>query len=90
MQDRALSEHDKNSIMILCLREGELHKEGSPRNNVATVIIRLLCLCSVVFLTSLNPTILTGMPMGNWADGQKRTWCARELGPKVRLEREHL
>lgn len=30
-----------------------------------------------------NPTILTGLPMGNWAEPQKRTWCARMLGESV-------
>lgn len=30
-----------------------------------------------------NPAILTGLPMGNWAAPQKRSWCARELGDKV-------
>lgn len=25
-------------------------------------------------------TILTGMPMGDWAEPQKRTWCAERLG----------
>jgi len=30
-----------------------------------------------------NPTILTGLPIGNWAAPQKRTWCARMLGPDV-------
>lgn len=29
------------------------------------------------------PTIITGMPMGNWAEPQKRAWCARELGSGV-------
>lgn len=26
------------------------------------------------------PHILTGAPMGTWAEPQKRAWCARELG----------
>jgi hypothetical protein len=30
-----------------------------------------------------NPTILTGLPRGQWAEPQKRTWCARELGYDV-------
>ena len=32
---------------------------------------------------TLNPTILTGLPLGNWAEPQKRAWCARELGSHV-------
>jgi len=32
-----------------------------------------------------NPIILTGCPNGNWAEDQKRKWCARELGPDVRV-----
>lgn len=28
----------------------------------------------------LNPTILTGIPHGNWAPKQKRVWCGRNLG----------
>lgn len=28
----------------------------------------------------LHPTILTGLPMGTWAEPQKRSWCRRELG----------
>lgn len=30
-----------------------------------------------------GPTVLTGLPMGNWARPQKFAWCARELGPDV-------
>lgn len=30
-----------------------------------------------------NPVILTGLPLGKWAEPQKRAWCARELGPDV-------
>jgi len=32
-----------------------------------------------------NPIILTGCPRGGWAEQQKRNWCARELGPDVRV-----
>ena len=31
----------------------------------------------------VSPIILTGLPRGNWAEAQKRAWCARELGPDV-------
>jgi hypothetical protein len=31
----------------------------------------------------LNPTILTGVPFGGWAPGQKKIWCGRELGYEV-------
>ncbi len=31
----------------------------------------------------LNPAVLTGLPMGTWAEPQKRAWCTRELGPDV-------
>jgi len=31
----------------------------------------------------LRPTILTGLPLGRWAEPQKRAWCARELGEEV-------
>jgi len=30
-----------------------------------------------------GPTVLTGLPMGKWAEPQKLAWCARELGPDV-------
>ena len=30
-----------------------------------------------------NPTILTGLPRGQWAESQKRAWCARKLGEDV-------
>jgi len=30
----------------------------------------------------MGAVILTGMPHGNWADGQKRTWCKRMLTPQ--------
>ena len=33
----------------------------------------------------LNPTILTGLPHGDWAERQKRVWCARELGESVEV-----
>jgi len=32
-----------------------------------------------------KPTILTGLPRGNWAERQKRSWCARELGAGVEV-----
>lgn len=31
----------------------------------------------------LSPTILTGLPRGNWAVGQKQRWIAAKLGPDV-------
>lgn len=31
----------------------------------------------------LNPTVLTGVPRGDWAAPQKRTWIARHLGEHV-------
>ena len=34
-------------------------------------------------VADLDPTILTGLPLGRWAEPQKRAWCARELGPGV-------
>jgi hypothetical protein len=30
-----------------------------------------------------RPVIVTGLPLGKWAEPQKRAWCARELGPEV-------
>ncbi|AHC15021.1 hypothetical protein L21SP2_1636 [Salinispira pacifica] len=36
-------------------------------------------------LKHMNPVILTGLPMGNWAEAQKRSWCARELGEDVEV-----
>lgn len=35
------------------------------------------------FAKPYKPTILTGLPIGKWAEPQKRAWCARELGPEV-------
>lgn len=29
------------------------------------------------------PVIVTGIPLGKWAEPQKRAWCARELGAEV-------
>ena len=37
------------------------------------------------FTRSHNPIILTGLPMGNWAESQKRTWCRQELGAGVEV-----
>ncbi|CAM9672403.1 unnamed protein product [Laminaria digitata] len=34
-------------------------------------------------IVDLHPTILTGLPMGKWAEPQKRKWCVRELGEDV-------
>ncbi len=31
------------------------------------------------------PVIITGLPMGNWAEVQKRAWCKRELGEHVQV-----
>lgn len=36
-------------------------------------------------IKKFNPIILTGCPRGGWAEQQKRNWCARELGPDVRV-----
>lgn len=33
----------------------------------------------------LNPTILTGIPLGNWAPKQKKDWCAKNLGKDVEV-----
>lgn len=30
-----------------------------------------------------NPVIVTGLPLGKWAEPQKRSWCTRELGSDV-------
>ncbi len=35
------------------------------------------------FVRGLEPSVLTGLPHGNWAEPQKRRWCARELGRHV-------
>jgi len=35
------------------------------------------------FARSFSPWILTGLPIGSWAEPQKRAWCLRELGPEV-------
>lgn len=29
------------------------------------------------------PMVLTGLPLGTWAEPEKREWCRRELGPGV-------
>jgi hypothetical protein len=34
-------------------------------------------------IKSHNPTILSGVPRGGWAEFQKRRWCNRELGENV-------
>ena len=36
-------------------------------------------------VSQLEPTILTGLPLGKWAEPQKRAWCRRELGGDVRV-----
>jgi len=35
------------------------------------------------YVKDYNPTILTGLPLGQWAESQKRQWCNRELGKDV-------
>ncbi len=37
------------------------------------------------FCTKYNPVIITGLPLGNWAEPQKRAWCHRELGKDVQV-----
>lgn len=37
------------------------------------------------FAYPYSPIILTGLPMGKWAEPQKRAWCTRELGEKVEV-----
>lgn len=35
------------------------------------------------YVSGHEPIINTGLPHGDWAESQKRSWCARELGPDV-------
>jgi hypothetical protein len=35
------------------------------------------------YVRKYDPEVLTGVPMGNWAPGQKRSWCAHHLGGDV-------
>ena len=35
------------------------------------------------FSKRYSPVIVTGIPLGKWAEPQKRAWCARELGAEV-------
>jgi len=37
------------------------------------------------FAKPFSPIILTGLPLGNWAEPQKRAWCSRELGTDVEV-----
>jgi hypothetical protein len=34
---------------------------------------------------ALDPVILTGLPLGKWAEPQKRAWCKRELGKNIEV-----
>jgi hypothetical protein len=36
-------------------------------------------------MSEYHPVILTGLPYGSWAEGQKRRWCARELGEDIEV-----
>lgn len=35
------------------------------------------------FCRSHDPVIVTGLPLGKWAEPQKRAWCIRELGAEI-------
>jgi len=35
------------------------------------------------FAKAHRPVIVTGLPLGKWAEPQKRAWCHRELGSEV-------
>lgn len=35
------------------------------------------------YVKDRSPTVLTGLPLGNWAKPQKLEWCRRELGESV-------
>lgn len=35
------------------------------------------------YISKYEPIINTGLPMGEWAEPQKRSWISRELGPDV-------
>jgi hypothetical protein len=37
------------------------------------------------YVASHDPIVLTGLPMGKWAEPQKREWCRRELGAEVEV-----
>ena len=49
--------------------------EGLPLMPDATVLWR--------FCKSFRPTILSGLPIGDWAAPQKRRWVANKLGANV-------
>lgn len=44
---------------------------------------RALWQFAVASLAPALPMILTGLPLGQWAEPQKRAWCARELGAEI-------
>lgn len=35
------------------------------------------------YVKKYNPEVLTGVPLGNWAQRQKRSWCLKHLGSNV-------
>jgi len=35
------------------------------------------------YVRKYDPEVLTGVPMGNWAPEQKRSWCVHHLGKDV-------
>ncbi|CCV02214.1 5'-3' deoxyribonucleotidase [Invertebrate iridescent virus 30] len=35
------------------------------------------------FVKQFNPIVLTGLPLGNWAEPQKRDWCSHNLGKDI-------
>jgi hypothetical protein len=37
------------------------------------------------YVSQHNPIIMTGLPLGKWAEPQKRSWCCRELGEAVEV-----
>lgn len=37
------------------------------------------------FVKQFNPVIITGVPLGGWAEKQKRTWCKKHLGEDVEV-----
>lgn len=71
----------KGGKALDALNSGEVYKEGPDFYNSLDMMPDADNLWG--FVKNQSPTILTGKPMGNWAEPQKRKWCHRELGPNV-------
>ena len=79
--DKRMNVTDKGQLILGGLDKGEdFHKKVDLYNSLEWMPDGKILW---EYVLQHEPIVLTGSPMGNWAEPQKRKWCARELGHNI-------